>query len=274
MRFAFEYSVHTSEDHYKLSDWKHLPCPIVRGSSEVDAARLILKRLSVSRSPCLGPAIIPEHPHPPTRAAIARTYYCLQPSSHILKYTEMSNKPSIPSWQRVSAESPITTTPETEQQLEPAEQREQSTSPIAEAPVPTESDLDEPENVDLLEQAKRFLDDSTIRDAPREKKVAFLESKGVSAADIETLLGVEVKEDQSDNLEEVGQRVWATVSFTCSYQLPYFHHIRTDLSRRLRSQLKHLNRNHNRAISPRSSPTPSSLPRPRNHHLSSQLSAC
>jgi hypothetical protein len=130
----------------------------------------------------------------------------------------MSNKPNIPSWQRVSAENtaPTTATPEPEQQPEPAEQPEQSTSPVAEAPVPTEADLDKSESVDLLEQARRFLDDSTVRDAPREKKVAFLESKGVSATDIETLLGVDSKEEQQDVLEDAGERAWLTVSVDCA----------------------------------------------------------
>jgi hypothetical protein len=129
----------------------------------------------------------------------------------------MSNKPIIPSWQRVSAETPVTTTPEPEQQPEPAEQPEQSTSPVAEAPTPTESDLDDSDTVDLLEQARRFLDDATIRDAPREKKVAFLETKGVGAADIETLLDADVKEVQHDMLEEAGERAWVTVSVQCSF---------------------------------------------------------
>jgi hypothetical protein len=40
----------------------------------------------------------------------------------------------------------------------------------------------------LLEQARKFLDDDEIRSAPREKKVAFLESKGVQKEDIKTLL--------------------------------------------------------------------------------------
>jgi hypothetical protein len=124
----------------------------------------------------------------------------------------MSNKPKIPSWQLASAERPVETPSEAEQQSEPTEPSEASTSPIADAPTSTESDLDEPEPSSLLDQAKRFLDDATIRDAPRQKKVAFLESKGVSAEDIETLLGAESDEKASAELEEAGERAWLTVS--------------------------------------------------------------
>jgi hypothetical protein len=127
----------------------------------------------------------------------------------------MSAKPKIPSWQRVTAEKPAPTESEAGQhsQSQPGEQPQQSTSSIAEAPVPIEDDLEEPEGTVLLEQAKRFLDDSTIRDAPREKKVAFLESKGVSADDIETLLGAELQEVHSSELEAIGERAWSTVSW-------------------------------------------------------------
>jgi hypothetical protein len=129
----------------------------------------------------------------------------------------MSNKPKIPSWQRVTAEKSEPAERELERQSDPAEQPQQSTPAIAEAPVPTEDDLEEAESISLLDQAKRFLDDSTIRDAPREKKVAFLESKGVSADDIETLLGAEPQEVHSSELEAVGERAWSTVSYkdTC-----------------------------------------------------------
>jgi hypothetical protein len=127
----------------------------------------------------------------------------------------MADKPKIPSWQRIAAEDPVTTLPEPEQRAEQSEQLQQTTAAIAQAPTPTESDLDEPESVSLLEQAKRFLDDSTIRDAPREKKVAFLESKGVSAEDIGTLLGEEISKEGYVDLEEAGERAWSSVSIDC-----------------------------------------------------------
>lgn len=191
----------------------------------------------------------------------------------------MSENPKIPSWQRAAVESPVTTLSDAEQQAEPAEQPEQSASPIADAPTPTESDLDEPETTSLLDQAKCFLDDATIRDAPREKKVAFLESKGVSADDIETLLGSESQEKRSVELEEAGERAWSTVSSNLYFQHHYTPmaararrkvHM-TDLRRRLLSPPKHHNQVHNqsrrRAKSLPSSHTLSSSPKPRSHRL-------
>ncbi|KAF1940675.1 hypothetical protein EJ02DRAFT_512980 [Clathrospora elynae] len=133
----------------------------------------------------------------------------------------MTNKPSIPSWQRASSDTPVSpslSSPEPEEQQSPAVQ----------APTPTEVDIASDESDDglpassqLLEQAQRFLEDPAIRDAPREKKVAFLESKGVRAGDIKTLLGEKVdkamqiegsgfEEMEEVEVEEAGERAWAT----------------------------------------------------------------
>jgi hypothetical protein len=123
----------------------------------------------------------------------------------------MANKPIIPPRQRASAASASSTPIEPKPQARPDEKSEQSTAPAVEAPTPTESDLDARDSEELLEQASRFLDDASIRDAPREKKVAFLESKGVSVEDIETLLGAKTEEIASPELEEAGERAWSTV---------------------------------------------------------------
>lgn len=141
----------------------------------------------------------------------------------------MSAKPKIPSWQRVSTEKPAPTESETEEQSQPTEQSQESTSSIAEAPVPTEEDLEDPEGAVLLEQAKRFLDDSTIRDAPWEKKVEFLESKGVSADDIKTLLGAELQEVHSSELEAIGERAWSTVSWRDTWLVDSIEGVGTNL---------------------------------------------
>jgi hypothetical protein len=133
----------------------------------------------------------------------------------------MSDKPGIPSWQRVSADSTVASPLESDQQPKTSSQPEHSTSAIAEAPTPTEDDFDDSESISLLEQAKRFLDDATIRDAPREKKVAFLESKGVSADDIGTLLGIESQEKNLVELEEAGERVWSTVRARRSHSIAF-----------------------------------------------------
>lgn len=42
----------------------------------------------------------------------------------------------------------------------------------------------------LLEQASKFLEDESIRDAPEDRKVSFLESKGLNPEDIQQVLGV------------------------------------------------------------------------------------
>jgi hypothetical protein len=67
-------------------------------------------------------------------------------------------------------------------------------------------------STDLLEQARRFLEDANIRDAPREKKAVFLQAKGVSPEDIETLLGKTIPENATPDLEAAGARAWSTVS--------------------------------------------------------------
>jgi len=79
-------------------------------------------------------------------------------------------KVSIPSWQ-----------------LKPSEK--ESALPAAEAtPKSDENEIPATQEA-LLEQASRFLDDDSIRDAPREKKVAFLERKGIQGQEIQKLLG-------------------------------------------------------------------------------------
>jgi len=57
-----------------------------------------------------------------------------------------------------------------------------------------------------LETAKRFLEEDDIRDAPTDKKIAFLESKGVKSEDIQRLLGI------SSNAEATAPKVYLTLS--------------------------------------------------------------
>lgn len=136
----------------------------------------------------------------------------------------MSDKPSIPAWQRASSTDTTSSPP-------PSQSQQAEPSPSVEAPTPTEDDIEQPveaptpteedvvdtesevaqsENISLLEQASRFLNDPAIRNAPREKKVAFLESKGVEPEEIETLLGASTQEGEVADLEEVGQRAWSS----------------------------------------------------------------
>lgn len=82
---------------------------------------------------------------------------------------DTSKSASIPSWQR------------------PNKTAEESPSPTSDdAPATTASTSRQA----LLDQASKFLEDESIRDAPTERKVSFLESKGLSSDDIEQVLGI------------------------------------------------------------------------------------
>jgi hypothetical protein len=87
----------------------------------------------------------------------------------------MSPKSSIPAWQRATS-------------LPGAEEQKPETSP-----PPSESTTDaapqdaEPET--LKEKARKFLEDPSIKDASSERKIAFLESKGLKREDVESLVG-------------------------------------------------------------------------------------
>ena len=102
-----------------------------------------------------------------------------------------------------------------EQEPKPENAAEDSTVPVAEESTSTETTEVDVKSTGLLDQASRFLEDPNIRDAPREKKVVFLQAKGVSPEDIETLLGKAVQEDASLDLEAAGARAWSSVSSTC-----------------------------------------------------------
>ncbi|KAI2726403.1 hypothetical protein CBS147332_3290 [Penicillium roqueforti] len=80
---------------------------------------------------------------------------------------DTSKTASIPSWQR------------------PNKTAEESPSPTSDdAPATTAT----PRQT-LLDQASKFLEDESIRDAPTERKISFLESKGLRSDDIEQVLG-------------------------------------------------------------------------------------
>ncbi|OJJ76560.1 hypothetical protein ASPBRDRAFT_39049 [Aspergillus brasiliensis CBS 101740] len=54
----------------------------------------------------------------------------------------------------------------------------------------------------LIEQATKFLEDESIRDAPTDRKVIFLQSKGLREDEINTLLGISSTPKASDTTEE------------------------------------------------------------------------
>ncbi|KIW14050.1 hypothetical protein PV08_06831 [Exophiala spinifera] len=82
--------------------------------------------------------------------------------------------PSIPAWQQKSAT-------DAQQPSGSNQETDDSTSSS------TSSDLP------VVEQARKFLEDDSIRDAPRERKVAFLEQKGLTSDQIEQLLSSDQK---------------------------------------------------------------------------------
>jgi len=90
-----------------------------------------------------------------------------QPSSAIIIMSDSDEAPKkagVPSWQ-----------------LKPKEYSKKE----AEEPVP-----ETPSRGSVIEQAKKFLEEDEVRDAPTDKKIAFLESKGLQSDEIEGLLGI------------------------------------------------------------------------------------
>jgi hypothetical protein len=152
----------------------------------------------------------------------------------------MSGKPSIPSWQR--SYNPDTPPPTTDDQDSAASEPSPDASP---KPSVDEQAKGSPqqiaqEDVSLLDQARTFLQDPFIRDAPQERKVAFLESKGVQRELIDQLLDNTIPENASPDIYEAGERAWSTVRrhhLLLSLNNPTGVSAHTDLSRHL--QRKH-----------------------------------
>ncbi|KAK8247582.1 peroxisomal membrane anchor protein conserved region-domain-containing protein [Phyllosticta capitalensis] len=95
------------------------------------------------------------------------------------------SKPGIPAWQRAST--PSSATDESRPSTPSS-----TTSDKTDDSTPKE---EQPKSGLLLEHAKAFLKDATIRDAPAERKRQFLQSKGVNDEDINALLGDSKKQD-------------------------------------------------------------------------------
>lgn len=94
---------------------------------------------------------------------------------------------SIPSWQRRDSSSSSGTVPDSSGPSSPDDpQRDSQRDP-------------HPSRAALLNQADKFLQDDDIRDAPIERKRAFLQSKGLSNLEIEELLPISPNEDKSSD---------------------------------------------------------------------------
>lgn len=119
------------------------------------------------------------------------------------------DKLTIPSWQRAQSATPAS--PPTSNTEEPAQQRQAEPTP---EPGTEEFAEHQPaaEGVSLLEQASKFLKDPSIRNAPRDRKAAFLETKGLSKDEVEKLLGAELDQDTSSKLLKEGEEAWSKTS--------------------------------------------------------------
>lgn len=111
---------------------------------------------------------------------------------------------AIPAWQRATPahEAPVSSPTESATETATASTE---TNP-SESTISTEQKRDAPELADpvatstsnaerkqetLLQQAARFLQDPSIANSSRERKVAFLRGKGISDENVEQLLGKE-----------------------------------------------------------------------------------
>lgn len=81
------------------------------------------------------------------------------------------NGKSIPQWQRQEA-------------------AKDPTEPPKELEKPAPEEKPPPSRATLLEQAAKFLEAEDIQDAPTERKISFLESKGLTNEEIHRLLGI------------------------------------------------------------------------------------
>ncbi|KAF1988980.1 hypothetical protein K402DRAFT_391147 [Aulographum hederae CBS 113979] len=109
-------------------------------------------------------------------------------------------KASIPAWQQArpppSPDSEASSTTPATPKEEPREEEAQQ-----EISGGTKSE----QSMSLQEQGRRFLEDATVKDAPRAKKIEFLQSKGLPKEEIEKLLGP----ISSQTPPSVPDRAWA-----------------------------------------------------------------
>lgn len=102
---------------------------------------------------------------------------------------------SIPSWQRGDSTSSSESEP-----TAPSDTVRDPSSPSNQHDSQPEGQRDlHASRTSLLNQATKFLQDDDIRDAPIERKMAFLESKGLSDLEIKGLLADSRNEDHSSD---------------------------------------------------------------------------
>jgi hypothetical protein len=93
--------------------------------------------------------------------------------------SDEGKKTGVPSWQL-------------KDQAEPSEDRKES-----------KPESEEPSRATVIEQAKKFLEDEEVRNSSTDKKVAFLEGKGLRSEEIQDLLGVARNTEASKSPIEV-----------------------------------------------------------------------
>jgi len=107
----------------------------------------------------------------------------------------MAPKSTIPAWQRSTSLPGAEESIASEEPAKPAQDEPSAKTP-EEHPIEIVDEEETPSTQPktLREQAAKFLQDPSIQDADRERKVAFLESKGVQRDDIEALLGKDTEQ--------------------------------------------------------------------------------
>ncbi|KAF2803594.1 uncharacterized protein BDZ99DRAFT_468127 [Mytilinidion resinicola] len=120
--------------------------------------------------------------------------------------SEKPAKPAIPSWQRAT---PLASPPSPGAEDSTKDDTQTATESQEEEPRDEDATSESPH---LLDQASKFLEDPSIRDAPRDRKAAFLESKGVTKENIEKLLGVAEEQKASPSVANKGEQPWPKTS--------------------------------------------------------------
>ena len=157
---------------------------------------------------CTTPASSSSRPQPSSHPHLL----CSRPSSLPVA---MSSKPSIPSWQRAQAAdadagataraTDADAPPDT-----PSDTHDPRPAPTSDEQPPDTPSHTEPDQASLLSRASTFLDDPAIRHAPREKKIEFLQAKGLHDDAIASLLPTEPTHNAGPDLVvAAAERAWS-----------------------------------------------------------------
>lgn len=117
------------------------------------------------------------------QSSLSSAQFILYPTHllYIMSDSETKPKAGVPSWQ-IQA---------------PAEEKSKK-----EDKIETRSN-EEPSRTELIESAKKFLKEDEVKDATTDKKIAFLESKGLMNDEVEQLLGVSRNVEASNPASKV-----------------------------------------------------------------------